>query len=140
MSPLPTDTEPHLETSQEGNGATKSATVVEGENMGKMDRKEVDNPCVIAQAKKTPEVEPLPLKIDVPPPLPLPLPPPFPSYVTPSLTPPLPITPPLLIASDPLSSPMYLEAEGEDGIVVECHEHKWKKYLEGEKLKSIPFL
>ena len=105
-----------------------------------MDSTFFSDSLIVVLARNPSEVVPFTFNIDVPPPLPLPLPPPFPSYVTPSLTPPLPITPPLLIASDPLSSPMYLEAEGEDGIVVECHEHKWKKYLEGEKLKSIPFL
>ena len=79
------------------------------------------NTILVAPMRNPPAVGPFPLQIDVSPPLPPPL-----------LPEPLP-----LIALPP--SPSDSVADKEDDVVVECHQKKWKEYVEGTKLKSVPF-
>ena len=74
----------------------------------------------------------------VPPTMPPPLPPTSPPHVPPTLPPTLPMGPLPLIALPPSPSDLVSDKE-DDLVVVEFQQKKWKEYVEGTKLKSVPF-
>ena len=102
-----------------------------------MDNIVVSDMEIFDTSRNPPSVAQFPLKIDVTPLLSPQLPSTSPPHIPPPLSPP-PLPEPLTLIS-PSPSPSDSVSYKEDDIVVEFRQKKWKEYLEGTKLKYVPF-
>ena len=102
-----------------------------------MDRTVADDTLVTDTVRNPPAVAKIPLKIYVPTPLPPPLPPPSTTHM-PSPLPPTLLTENLLIIALPTYTSDWV-SDKEDYVMVKFHQNKRKKYVQGTKLKSVPF-